>query len=212
MITWTLFMFRTGQPLANDVSVAKARYKQRNSKEPNTILLPPQEAEYRTSLLGLKVIPADGTPGTLTLQPREFALGRTGDGFQTFVMDPRDYFESAPGKSAVRKWRMVLKKALLLGRSGIKQQKQCYCGASFAEAGCHLHEGIVYKNQAAGAHWQWMIFSSVNCILLCAKCNTSHQNVPSRRAVYNEKCKELGMEVVDQWLNSLPNKTRLPLF
>lgn len=212
MITWCLFAVLEGQSLTDRVSAAKVRYKQKNSEEPNTLLLPPREAEYRASLLGLRVLPADGTPGTLTLQPGEFALGRTGGGFLTSVMDPRDYFESAPGKSAVRKWRMVLKKALLLGKAGVKQQERCYCGASFAEAGCHLHEGIVYKNQAMGAHWQWQIYSSVNCILLCAKCNTSHANVPNRQEVYNRKCEEMGKEIVDEWLESLPAKVSLQTF
>lgn len=211
-LSWDLFMVGEGQSLTDRVSAAKARYREKNSEKPNTILLHPLEAKYRTSLLGLKIIPGDGTLGTLILQPGQFALGRTGGGFRTAILDPRDYFGSDPGKAGVRRWRGILKAALLLGKMGVRRQSRCYCGAEFGKAGCHLHEGIVYRNQAMGTDWQWQLYSSVNCILLCAKCNTSHQNVPSRQEVYERKCKELGKEIVDEWLESLPAKVPLQPF
>jgi len=98
-------------------------------------------------------------------------------------------------------WRRFLRSRLILHRGLICEE----CGARGAAmgGGCHIHEGIVKRNELTLSvdRW-WYIFSEFNCFILCGNCHLN--KALTRRAYYAKSVSMYGKRRVDAWLRSLP--------
>ena len=82
------------------------------------------------------------------------------------------------------------------------------CGGSLII--CHLHEGLISKNDVAKwpKRWKILIRNELNCILLCGPCNLGRGgHPPPRYQVWQEQCELYGKDIMRAWLSSLPLKS-----
>lgn len=116
------------------------------------------------------------------------------------VYDPRDYDWA---EKDVFRWRTFLRARLFdvrKGRSDLTLRS--------VSRGFDVHEGLIPRRLIPhSVSWQWMIFSSINCMMLLSE--EHYPLPPSRIEAYWLSCVRHGKEVVDNWVDSLPWKVPL---
>lgn len=123
--------------------------------------------------------------------------------FQT-LRDLRGYSGEEVSSSFLSMWRRYLRMTLFEDRKGLSDLSFTSLGTGF-----DMHEGLFPRSVIpASVSWHHLIYAGPNCFLL--KREEHIPNPPNRTTCYWIAVARYGMELVNEWIDSLPFKVSPP--